>query len=290
LIELTQSSSARTAAKTGLLLGVSALTYASTLLIGPLGLLALLTNGAHACKKRLKAVALTLTIAAAVLTPWTLRNYAEFDVWPLIRSGSGQVIHTGNVALATTFAPELVEGAEEVPPPWRAATVTDALEKASGLTARRELERYQRELVETRAPPNYDAMDEVERDREYRRQAEDFIAEEPLLVLKMTIAKAIAFAFTLWSVPSILAGVGIVGLLLVAKQNDGRVIPLVLAAYAAPYVVTIPLIYRYRYPMDPLLAVGVGILGSWVLYSIAGSPRVRVLFDVAAATDRSGPH
>lgn len=263
LLRLVEKPSFWRAAVSGFGLGLAALSYAGTIAFGPAAFIALIIGPDKRADLRRRLALGTVMVGFSALTilPWAARNFVEFGYWVPVRNGSGQIMHTGNVALAATFAPETVPLVDHVPPPWTASSLGDALNKAMNTGRRRALETWQFHYVQVRAPQEYAAMNEVERDKEHLRQVKEFALSHPILFLQMTVAKGWGFTFGRWLVPGVLAALALCGLLWRARDTRAQMMFFIAAAYALPYMLSIPFFYRYRYPIDPVLsAVAAGFL------------------------------
>ena len=217
----------------------------------------------------LKTAAATVVAAMVIVAPWTLRNYLVFDEFVPVRDGLGQIAHVGTVGLGGTFAPKSASTA--LPTPWTSPGPLEATTRViTDWNARLALKRWQVELMEAEYGPGYDELDEVQRDKWYFRKARDYVLDHPVITARLTLAK---LAYLVGSSPrfALAALVGLVGGLLLSLRQRLLVIPLALAAaYAIPFTIIVPYFYRYRLPIEPVLAVLAGVVVAYLLNSRCG--------------------
>ncbi|MEX1017404.1 MAG: glycosyltransferase family 39 protein [Phycisphaeraceae bacterium] len=245
----------------GTLLGVTALTYAGTQLLAPAAAVVLVCGrGRGGGRAWLPALAL-LVATAAVVAPWTVRNYVVFDAFVPIRTGVGQIAQMGNPVTAQTFAPDVRFTDEPAAtPPWRAGSIGEAMERVrDDRASRMALTRHSRALVEQQAPPDYAHLNEAQRDDLYLAQAGRFAVNHPGLTAAMSVRKLAGFFFDYWRLPGAVAVLALAGVLLVRWDVRMTLVAVWILAFALPYAVTFPYFYRYRYPIEPLLALLAGV-------------------------------
>lgn len=248
---------------TGIVLGITNLTYAATSLFMPTSLLLVMLTRV----KLRSRICFCTAIASSfflILSPWMIRNYLEFGHLVPVRNGAGQILHAGNPSLAATYSPAIAAQAEALPIPWQASDASDAILKVKNHKNRRDLERYQQKFVESMAPPGYEQLNEAERDAVYKKQAFDFIQSNPTLFIELSTQKALAFIFTNWKAPGALALLALLGMLTTRWDPGTRALIALVSAYCLPYLLTLPYFYRYRYPIDPLLAILASFFICWL--------------------------
>jgi 4-amino-4-deoxy-L-arabinose transferase-like glycosyltransferase len=255
----------RVAAVLGAMLALTVLTWSSAMILLP-AMVLLLFLFAPSLGAALRLSAVTALVAVLLVAPWTTRNYLAFGEVVPVRNGSGQIAFIGTVALAKTFAPDSV--AIPIPPPWTASGALDAtfrITRSLGWQPqdeRRALEAWQRQVALTVGGPDYQAMNEAQRDRWFLDQAKAFVLENPALMLQIGAANLLQFVLY-GSLPVVMAILGIFGVvmgLLLAFRQRLLLIPLtLLAAYAAPFVIVPAYFFRYRYPIEPAITVLVAV-------------------------------
>jgi hypothetical protein len=107
----------------------------------------------------------------------------------------------------------------------------------------------------------YDELNEAQRDKWLLAEARNFVIANPFLTMRLAAAKVWEF---LWvgrsSLMAPLTIFGIVVSSVLAFKERRLLIPVAMAlAYIAPFVIIIPFFYRYRYPIEPVIAVLVGV-------------------------------
>jgi hypothetical protein len=110
-----------------------------------------------------------------------------------------------------------------------------------------------------------DVLNEAQSDKWLLRETRDFIIANPFITAQLAVAKLWEF---LWlgrwprgrPLGAVLTIFGTVMSTFLAFRDRRLFIPLTLAiGYMAPFVIIVPLYYRYRYPIEPVFAVLVGV-------------------------------
>jgi 4-amino-4-deoxy-L-arabinose transferase-like glycosyltransferase len=194
-----------------------------------------------------------LVLVALVLTPWVIRNYRVFDEIVLVRNGAGQMAYVGTVAAAETFMPGAAKSS--LPAPWTSEGPHDAVVKMIQKPYRMALNHYQVDAWVATPPPNYERMNEAQRDKLYFKRTKEFMRAHPGPFIQMGVTKLELFIFKYGKYGLGLVALAIVGAVL--SIRDARSWPLSLAAasYAAPFVLIVAYYDRYRLPIEPVLAV-----------------------------------
>jgi hypothetical protein len=121
-------------------------------------------------------------------------------------------------------------------------------------------------------------MREAERDAIYARGALAFVQAHPGVALGLWARRLVLFLFPendVWQ--GVVSGLALAGLAVSARRREARLLALLAAAYALPYVVCTIFFYRYRYPIEPLLAlfasraIVAGLVAGGDQYSIVAS-------------------
>jgi 4-amino-4-deoxy-L-arabinose transferase-like glycosyltransferase len=198
-------------------------------------------------------VALVGLCAAAVIAPWTIRNYVTFGEFVLVRNGAGTMAWDGTIATAETF----IAGAAQspLPGPWQSRGPDDAVEKMLDKRYRLPMHRYQVNSLLAARMPGHARMNEAQRDKLYLNRSLQFAQARPLVVAQMAWAK-LSIYFMRLGLPGI---VTMLGALLGAGLaiRDARSWPLTLMAisYSLPFALIIAYYGRYRAPLEPVLSV-----------------------------------
>lgn len=263
----------RRALALGLLLGTSALVLASTLAFVPIAAFLVLLAADAPRMLRAKMACVLVLAAAAVVLPWTVRNYRAIGQFVPVRTGIGFNLYVGNPVLAATFTSGTHACADELGPMWKAEDATDALRLSSRSAPRRHaLYVRARDCIEGRDPLGYMALDEHRRDRLFTAGFLAFAREEPATVISLTRARFVRFFYTGTSrfgrAVHLLAGVGAI----LALWSWRRLAVVLLAlAPAAPHLLSLPTFDRYLYPVEPLLAL---LAGSVLVLAVSRGHRV----------------
>ena len=257
-------------ARLGALLALTALTGSATVLFAPVVATALL-------RARRTSLAL-LGTWAAVIAPWSLRNYSVFHEVVPIRNGFGLILMSGNPLLAQTFLPG-TGGCPGFDQPvfvardaWEAVRLTQ-VRKDGNLLDYRPIECGERTLG-----GRYFEMNEAQRDRYWASAAWTFIGSTPRVALELAVPKVVEFFFRTGTFAAVITLGALVGLALCLRNGAALVVFLATTSQAVPYVLSIPYGYRYRYPLEPVLllfAASAGVaLASRVRQVGAGRPGV----------------
>jgi len=243
----------------GAVISVANLNHAGSLLLAPLSALVI---GSSIGIRKITAwrnSIVVLVTAASLLTPWILRNYVVFHHFVPIRSGFGYQLYIGNPGLARTFTPGLKFDVLAHEPPWTANGPLQSLLLLRNLEYDRALRNHSIQVIRETSSAEYQSYNEVERDHVFLARSLAFIRAEPLLALKMMFWKAIAF-LTYWKFDlSLVSIAAIAGGLLMIKDVRVAGLMLIVAGYMVPFILSMPLYYRYRSPIEPMLFVLAGL-------------------------------
>jgi hypothetical protein len=238
------------------MLAFSSLVLAAGMLFVPLA--ALLTI---LLKRPLKPVAWQPALAivvtfAAILSPWTLRNYLVFGEFIPIRTGFGLAMHQSNPSLAGSFSTGAHTCVEELGPIWRAENAKDAIQQARESKEKRGV-MYKRsyDCIEMEAPPNYSVFNEAQRDEIYMKKSIEFIIANPKTFLVLTRYRIQMYLVGWKPRHTTVTLLAFLGALMAWRNRGAFILVLLAAAYSFPFTLTTSLMYRYRYPIDPVLFV-----------------------------------
>jgi hypothetical protein len=258
----------------GMAIGVANLNQSSSLLFAPFSVAMILVSLGIRNKHAWRTSLVLLTTTGALLSPWIVRNHIVFGTFVPVRSGFGLQLYMGNPALAKTFTPDLeFDGVESVPL-WRTETPQQALQLLRNLDYNAALADYSINEVSKQSTKEYSTYNEVERDRVFLRRSLDFIRHEPLLAFKMMVWKGIVFLTFGEARLALIALAAIIGSLFFIKDIRVASLALLVMGYMFPYVLSLPLYYRYRSSIEPILFVlsglflGIGLQKSTFLWSV----------------------
>jgi hypothetical protein len=217
-----------------------------------------LAVGVHHLILRQKRLAIVrpvamLALVAVVLAPWVIRNYKVFNEIVLVRNGAGQMAYVGTVAVAETFMPGAAKSA--LPAPWTSSGPREAVTKMIQKPYRMALNHYQVDAWVATPPPNYEQLNEAQRDKLYFKRTKEFIREHPGPFMEMGLTKLQLFTVKYGKYGLALVLLAVVGALLCIRDPRSWPLSLAAASYAAPFVLIVAYYDRYRLPIEPVLAV-----------------------------------
>jgi hypothetical protein len=262
----------------GATLGITNLTHAGSLLFAPLSALIILAGSRTSKREAWKSAGVVLLTPMLMVAPWMLRNYLTFDQWVIVRNGFGFQLYIGNPALAQTFVAGLPIEGTDTSPPWTAAGPRQALATLRDLEHDRGLRSHSRDMIEAHAPQGYELYNEAQRDRLFFSRALAFMRDRPLLSAEMMFWKTYAFFANWGAVRTLIAATAFLGWLVMMRDIRATSLMLLLAGYTIPYALSLPIYYRYRSPVEPIMFVLIGLfLGTvWkqlLHWSFAGHER-----------------
>ncbi len=243
----------------GMTIGIANLNQASSLLIAPLSVAMILISFGLRDKNAWRASLILVMTTGILLSPWIVRNYVVFGTFVPARSGFGYQLYLGNPALAHTFTPDLEFDSVESVPLWKAESPQQALQLLRNLEYDAALANYSINVVSKNSTAEYSSYNEVERDRVFLRRSLDFIQTEPLLALKMMVWKANAFLSFGEIRLALIAIAAIIGSSLFIKDIRVASLTLLVMGYMFPYISSLPLYYRYRSSIEPILFILSGL-------------------------------
>lgn len=249
-----EAPSVRRASVVGVVLGLCVLTSGATMLFLPISVV-LLLGSAGSWRRLVWRPALACSLAAAaVLSPWVVRNYLVFGAFIPARTGFGEIAHVGNSMIAETFVAGFRACGDASAPPWMADNAREAILQMRDPAKRLAVSRKARGCISRSAPPDYQTMNEAQRDRLYLRESVAFVRDKPGVFLQLVVHKALAYFYIGWS--DYLRGLSLlalVGVFLTIRRRSSKVLVAWVLAYSVPYVLGMSFFIRYRYPVEPLL-------------------------------------
>jgi len=222
------------------------------------------------------ALAIVLT-SCAVFAPWAIRNYMVFETFVPIRTGFGLALHQSNPALAASYSDVGHTCVKELGPMWKASGPKDAIQKVrSDKALRMEMYRRSYECIELEEPGHYAEFNEPQRDKIYLEKSVEFARDNPGMFLALTRYRIQSFLVGWSSRHTLVTVLAIIGTLVAWRNVKAWILLLLVAAYVFPFSLATPLMYRYRYPVEPILfvlACGIPAL----LQSLGGELLARML-------------
>jgi hypothetical protein len=159
----------------------------------------------------------------------------------------------GTVAAAETFMPGVAKST--LPAPWKASSPRQAVWNMLHKPHRMALNHYQVDAWVASPPPNYQQMNEAQRDKLYLKRTKEFIREHPGPFMAMGIIKLELFTLKYGKYGLLLVMLAVAGALLSIRESRSWPLSLAAASYAAPFVLIVAYYDRYRLPIEPVLAV-----------------------------------
>jgi hypothetical protein len=245
LVEARRQPTPARGATLGAFLGLTALTGSATVLMAPLAAAALF--------KARKTAAVLLCAWAAVILPWSVRNYSTFGELVPIRTGFGLILMSGNPILAQTLEPDKGGCPGFRRPLFIARNAWDAVSRAVIPANARRLDSQPVQCGARDLRDRYFSMNEAERDRYWSTDAWRFIEAEPELATQLALAKIGRFFLLTGSLAGVITLAAFAGLSLSARVSSAVAVFIASVSQAVPYVLSVPYSYRYRYPLDPVL-------------------------------------
>lgn len=254
----------------GGLLGASALTWSSTMLFIPLASGLILFRGWFS-RSAIGSAAVAALIAITIISPWTIRNYLVFDEIVPVRNGIGQVAWVGTVGAAGTFDFSVAQ--TDIVAPWNSNGPGEAVRGIigrQGIYKLADLENWQEQILDAQIDVPAESLNEAMRDKWLFERAKNFVLEHPVKAFQLGFFKVhalitrvnfpVPYTQALSIAVAILSYIGlVVGTLLAIKRIE-LAGPVVMAAgFLAPFSVIVPYYYRYRQPIEPVIAILVSV-------------------------------
>lgn len=254
LVKFLEGPSNRRAGMLGLVLGLTALTCPSALLFIPVTATVIAVWNWRNHAPVVAQPILVLAVAALVMLPWIARNYLNFGEFIPVRNGAGQIAFVGVVGSAGAVAPDTLRS--HVKPPWRTETPYFAVFHLRRFDERNALYVFQMDYAKELGMPEFATMNEARRDAWFLKETKDFLLANPVLSMQLAIAKIKLFL----NIPGSSFGMMVcllaaVGGLLAITTPAALTLGLWVATFVGPFLVVAPFFYRYRAPIEPVLAV-----------------------------------
>ena len=270
LIEFEETLSPLQSAGIGGILGLNVLTWSSGMVFIP-AIAAYLLIKDRFSRRAVTNGALICLTAALLVAPWSIRNYLVFDELVPVRNGAGYLAWIGTVGAAGTYDTQRV--GVEAPVPWRSDGPFDAVATYSfetGSDFRQELEEWQKQILDEKKGAQGASYTEAQRDKWFLGEAIAFSRQNPGTVILLGAVKLHTFVTiadmpvsALWPLAlmlSIAAYLGLVCAFFFVKQQPKLIVPIMLTwAFMLPFALISPFFYRYRQPVEPAIALLVGV-------------------------------
>ena len=259
LLRALEASEFRRVLVLGVLIGITNLVHAASILFGPVTACILLARwGIRRSAAWRSAIAVTV-LPLVIVAPWATRNYLTFHEFVPVRTGFGWQLYMGNVALAMTL-PENRSDDRQAEPPWTATSAREAVRLVRDLDHEYPLREHAMSLAVAKAPVQYTSYNEAQRDRYFGSLAVAFMRANPRVIAELAFWRMQTFFFGWGVLASIITLCALAGLL--ARWRDLRAVGLyaLLCVYALPYLLSVTFYFRYRAPLDPILFMLIGFL------------------------------
>ena len=192
--------------------------------------------------------------AALVVLPWSMRNYATFGTFVLVRTGAGEIAYTSTVATAATFMPGVAHS--PVPVPWTSTGPAAAMrELLQDRDKRIALHKFELDVFESAPPPGYGAMNEAQRDAIHFKRATEFLIEHPVVAAEMAIAKWEVFAMNFGAYGLALLALAALGAALAITDPRSWPLTLMVGVTSLLFLLITPYFPRYRAPIEPSIVI-----------------------------------
>ena len=240
----------------GIMMAFSCLTLSAGLLFIPIAVLLTLILKRPMKPLAWKPALAIVSTVGVILFPWILRNYIVFDHIIPVRTGFGLALHQSNPALAATFSTGTHPRDNEVEPIWSAKNAKEAIDQVRSVQAKR-MAMYKRsyDYIESEAPANYSEFNEAQRDKVYFGKSIDFIISNPKTFLVLTRYRIQSFLIGWNSRQTFISLLAFVGALIAWRNQKALILVLLVGAYTFTFSIATSLMYRYRYPIEPILFV-----------------------------------
>ncbi len=252
IIWCSESMSVRKGILLGVILGFSPLIYAQTLLYIPLSILFIVFAVRPYRMVNLKTAFAILLTAIIVISPWTVRNFLVFGKFVPAKTSMGRLAYIFNPLLASTFSSEYQVCSEDISSLGKAKDVKEAVNNSIYMGS--ELFKLSAVCTRQEEPEGY-KFNEVEWDRMYLKKAFDYIISQPRTFASLAFYR-IAFFFSYNSskitILSIISGIGI---FLALRNKRAWLLILFIVTYLAPFLLALPIWYRFRYPIEPIILI-----------------------------------
>lgn len=238
----------------GLIFGLTNLTHTGSLLFPLLAAFIILILGVKRNDSTVKNVSILLVTVVITVSPWMFRNLIVFDRIIPVRNGFGWQLYLGNLGLSAVAGYDMEAHFAGPDFPRQAESPRHAVAFFKSLENEAQVREYLMTEISTQYPAAYSSYNETERDRFFLHQSFAFLQAHPLRSIIFMFWKG--FTFFTWDTLTLLITVlAIGGWLLRFRDLRVQILMFLILAYSLPYILSIPLYYRYCFPIQPLLAI-----------------------------------
>jgi 4-amino-4-deoxy-L-arabinose transferase-like glycosyltransferase len=287
LVKFLEGPSYRRAGMLGLVLGLTALACPSALFFIPVTAVAIAVGDWRPQGLAVTQAILMLVVAALTMLPWIARNYLTFGEFVPVRTGAGQIAFISVVGSAGTVAPDKLRS--HVKPSWKTEDPYFAVFNLSRPAEFRALMRFQMDYAKELGNPEFATLNEAQRDAWFLKETKAFLLANPVLSLQLAIAKVKLFLrIPGGSFGMVICLLAAAGGLMAIKTPAALTLALWVATFVGPFLIITPFYYRYRAPIEPILAV-LAVFASWKVLGIGIRKLVQVYRSPARPAERSFP-
>lgn len=266
MVKFLEGPSNRRAGTLGLVLGLTALACPSAMLFIPVTTAVFAVWGWRNQSLSVTQAILVFVVAALTMLPWTARNYLTFGEFIPVRTGAGQIAFVGVVGSAGAVAPDTLRS--DVKPPWSADSPYYAVFRLRRFDERNALYVFQMDYAKELGMPEFATMNEARRDAWFLKETKTYLLANPVLSLRLAMVKLKLFlripGGSFGMMVCLLAAAG--GLLAI-KTPAALTLSLWVATFVGPFLIVAPFFYRYRAPIEPILAV-LAVFAVWKVLGV----------------------
>jgi hypothetical protein len=261
LLEFLKAPSNRNAGLLGAVLGLTALSHMVALYFVPITDALVAVWGWSNKPAAIRHAILVTGVAALTVLPWTTRNYVTFGELVPVRNGTGQITFMSVVGLGGAMAPHRLRS--QVKPQWPAESPYQAVFNLTQTMKQHALYDFQIDYAGELGPEEFAGMNEAQRDVWLLKEATSFMRANPTLSLQLALAKLKLFVrISNTSIGTIVCLLAAAGGLLALRTPAALGLTLWTATYVGPFLIIAPFFYRYRAPIEPILAL-LAVFAGW---------------------------
>jgi len=287
LVKFLERPTNRRAGALGLVSGLTALACPSALFFIPVTAAVVAVGGWRKPSLAVTHAILVFVVASLTMLPWTARNYLTFGEFVPVRTGAGQIAFISVVGSAGTVAPDKLRS--HVKPPWRAESPYFAVSHLRRNAEYKALTRFQMDYAKELGKSEFAELNEAQRDAWFLKETKAFLLANPILSSQLAIAKIKLFLrISDDSIGMMLCLLAAAGGLMAINTPAALTLALWVATFVGPFLIITPFYYRYRAPIEPILAV-LAVFASWKVLGIGIRKLVQVYRSPARSVEKSFP-